>query len=204
MTGGTGRSTLGAPACRPMWAETSTFAVLALLATALTATPDGLLLFRHESGRLAGEPWRLVTGHLTHLGATHLAANLLALALLAWIASLRRAGWAFAAGTILPAAAVSAGLVWGPVHIGWYAGMSGILYGLFAQESLQFGTTPRARRTGWALYLAGLIKILLDLRTPSGSIGALGIPVAPPAHLYGYLGGTLSLALAALQRRPGR
>jgi len=185
---------------RPDRTLPATVAGIAALAVACQLDPDARAHFGWDASRAWLEPWRLVSCHFVHLGARHLLANLAALLLLAWVASRHRAGPSFALGGFAAAAAVSLGIAAGPVPIAWYVGLSGMLYGIFAREALRLAQPPARRRwLGAALYLAGLAKVVADLRLGVGSMGALGIPLAPPAHLYGYLGGTLA-ALPALWR----
>lgn len=191
--------------------EVWTFVALATASIVLTASSTAVDQFRWESARAGSQPWRFITGHFVHLGWTHAAANIGALAVLAWVARLRKAGPGFPVCAACSAAAVSAGMAYGPVHIDWYAGLSGILYGLFAQEVLRLRTFHRpVAWCGLALYFAGLVKVVADLRLGVGAAGTLGIPIVPHAHLYGYLAGSLVSLVSSFfhceagRRRPDR
>lgn len=179
--------------------EVCTFVALATASLVLTASSTAVDQFRWESARVGNEPWRFITGHFVHLGWVHAAANIGALAVLAWVARLRQAGSSFPACAVSSAATVSAGMAYGPVPVDWYAGLSGILYGLFAQEALRL--RPFHRSFAWcglALYFAGLVKVVADLRLGVGGAGTLGIPIVPHAHLYGYLAGSLVSLVSGL------
>jgi rhomboid family GlyGly-CTERM serine protease len=169
--------------------------VLAVLASFGPATPVSALGWRAGGG--VDSAWRLLSAHFVHLGAAHLAADLSAAVLIGW--SCDRLGLAhrLPAAALASLVAVDLGLEFGPWAIGWYAGLSGVLHGLFAWLTLCLVLSPSAegsRRLRWmaaALFLGGLLKGAVGLGTPVGAPGWLGIPQATPAHLYGYLGGTL-------------
>ena len=151
------------------------------------------------------EVWRWLTGHLAHLGAAHLGANLAALSALTWSAG--RAGHArdLPGCALVALLAINAGLLWGPWTIRWYAGLSGVLYGLFAWLSLTLvlhGPRPMLRVSALALFLGGLAKVWLELQVPVGRIGWLAIPVATPTHFYGFVAGGLWALALYRSRRP--
>lgn len=181
----------------------------ALLATALLAGvasqwPDTFLWRR---SLVATEPWRWLTGHLTHLSIAHLAVNLAALGLLTGAAWRQGQVRALPGAALASALAIDLGLLWGPWPVAWYGGLSGVLHGLFAWLTLSLAWRLRGRPAGWlalGLAAAGLAKVLADLVQPVGSVGWLGIPVAPPAHGLGYGAGAAWAALAQVRRlKPG-
>src|SRR3569623_1939369 len=80
---------------------------------------------------LRGEVWRLISGHLVHRGGSQLLLNLAGLALI-WGLFQRQLGtlewwWVWLASTL----AVSAGLFFFNLNLGWYVGHSGVLHGLY-------------------------------------------------------------------------
>lgn len=140
--------------------------------------------------------WRCLSCHFVHLGWQHLLLNLGALAGLAAFAQYRggRAGVAggFFGALLAGMLGVCIGLQGVDTGVTWYVGLSGALYGVFAWLVLDMATLRHWRgRAAWALYVGGLVKVLLDARINVGALGLAGIPMAPPAHLYGLLGGTL-------------
>lgn len=156
-----------------------------------------------------GESWRCLTCHFVHLEGWHLFLNLAALSILAAIAQFhgRQGGVAqgFSVALLAGMLGVCLGLGWRDAGVNWYVGLSGALHGVFAWLVLDMAmeaASPRhwRRRLAWGLYLLGLVKALLDAGTPVGAPGLAGIPMAPPAHLYGYLGGTLWAALRYASR----
>ncbi|MCB1911927.1 MAG: hypothetical protein R3E45_15005 [Rhodocyclaceae bacterium] len=185
--------------------------VLVVLAVAGLAAAMSLLpryqitAFGWREGGGVLDAWRLASAHFVHVDARHLAINLAAASLL-----LAAGIWQQGLGATLAAAAaamlaVDVGLLAGPWPIEWYVGMSGLLHGLFAwlALSLVLQGGDRAGRLIAALLVAGgTVKVWLDLAHPLGEAGWLGVPLATPTHLYGWLGG-LACALVAwwLRRR---
>jgi len=163
-------------------------AVLAIGATLLPADP--VAAFGWWRDALAAQPWRLVSGHLAHLGPLHLALNLASLFALALVhrALVAPAGYAWAGLAAL--LAVDAMLHWGPGALQWYAGLSGILHGLaawLALELMQRRIGPRP--LAWMLFAGLTFKVAWEATLAVGSPGAFGIPRAPTAHLAGFMGG---------------
>jgi rhomboid family GlyGly-CTERM serine protease len=150
-----------------------------------------------RAGGGTGASWRLLTAHFVHLGAAHLAANIFAATLIGWSCDQLGVSARLPAAALASLAGVGLGLEFGPWAITWYVGLSGLLHGLFAWLCLSLALSPPAERSpgmrklAAALYLGGLLKVVVALATPLGAPGWLGIPQATPAHLYGYLGGTL-------------
>lgn len=175
----------------------SKLGVLLTFATLIAETaPNATIQFGWQAGLFAQEPWRVLTAHFVHLSWVHSAANFAALALICWVASNLRAGGSLAA--VLGAwIGITIGLAVGFWSIEWYAGLSGLLYGWFA--GLAFELCLMRGRVAWVgalLLVGGALKIGFDLGAGPIFVGALGIPVAAPVHLYGYAGG---LAAASVE-----
>lgn len=163
--------------------------VLALLNSVLA------LSLRYDRTAIAGgQLWRLLTGHLLHLGPGHLLLNLAGLVLVLQLV----AGWRFTrliTAMVLLAALVSLGLYILSPEVGWYVGLSGVLHGLLVLLLL----TGRYR---FVIVLAVLtvvaLKLILEqlgIAVPGTSWFAGG-PVVVDAHLYGAMAG-LVLGLGA-------
>lgn len=148
-----------------------------------------------------GEIWRLLTGHLVHLGPSHLWLNLAALGV-GWLLC----GGAYSMGRwALLALACGLGislafLLFEP-RLDWYVGQSGVLHGLLAAGALAW--ILRREPGGWPLLL--LLASKLAWEQWSGplplSAESAGGPVVVDAHLYGALAG---LAAGAALRAPAR
>jgi len=186
---------------RRRWLLPASLAAMALAAEALGET--GRLSFRYARSAIAdGEAWRLVTGHLVHLGWSHFLMNLLALAAI-WalvgrhLAALR---WWAVLGIVV--AGIDAGFWWLEPRLEWYVGLSGVLHGLLVAG---LAAAPRDAR-GEALLLLGLVAAKLAWEQVfgalPGSAAAAGGPVVVEAHLYGAIAG--AAAVACLRIRVGR
>lgn len=148
---------------------------------------------------LDGEYWRLLTGHLVHLGWAHLLLNLAGLAAVSalFAAELTPLRWAI----VLLAAvlAIDAGFLLLLPGLAWYVGFSGVLHGLFAAGAVR--GCLQGRPDAWLL--AGLLVAKLAWEGLIGPLplteGAAGGPVVEQAHLYGAAGGVLAaIAFASL------
>ena len=152
----------------------------------------GRAALRYERvGLLDGQWWRVVTGHLVHLGGVHTLLNLAGFALLIWLfqAEIRR--WAWLTVGLAAAAAIALGLFLFSPQTQWYVGLSGVLHGWFA-----FGTARTLHsdlRFGLLLLVALLVKLGWEqFSGPMPFTTGLNIgPVVVDAHLYGALGGGL-------------
>lgn len=178
------------------WGVPVALAALSLLFEAGgDAARSGLRFDR--AGISAGEWWRLLSGHLVHLGASHMLLNVAALLLLWWLVGtgLTVTGWLLAIVSSL--ACIDLGLWALDPSVTWYVGLSGLLHGLFAA-----GLVARSRSAPVeSLVLGALLvaKLLFEqLAGPlPGSEASAGGAVVVNAHLYGAAGG----AAAALGLR---
>ncbi len=185
--------------CRPLWVPLG----LGFVAVLAAARGDpARLAMRYERVALAsGELWRLITGHLVHLGWNHTALNLTALAVLSYLflRLMRPLDWFLAA--ILSALTIDAGLYWLNPTVEWYVGLSGLLHGCWAAACVLAFRHGRRRE---ARVLSSLIVLKLAYEAIGGPIslsGQLaGAPVIEIAHLYGAVGGLLSALLTSAIR----
>ena len=150
---------------------------------------------------LAGQVWRLLTGHLVHLGAPHLAMNLVGLALI-WMLFGRLMTTAAWLATLLSSAlAVSFGLLVFNPGLTWYVGLSGVLHGMFlAGAILSIVSGYRAE-----ILLLGFIIAKLAweqwVGPLPGSAEVAGGDVVVDAHLYGAIAGVIAALVIILWRR---
>lgn len=132
-----------------------------------------------------GQYWRLLTGHLAHINLRHLLVNLLGLSLiyaLFWDRLTRLEGLTL---ILTSAFGVSLMLFIREPALLWYAGLSGLLHGLWAAcAGAAFLRRPQGFYAGALLGL--LAKLLLEAGFPPQ---ASMIPVVTVAHLYGALAG---------------
>ena len=174
---------------------------LALLAVGIQAGGPEVrdALAWQRTGLAAGESWRLLTGHLAHLGWSHLAYNLAGMVLIGWLVgpAFDLLRWVcIAAASVL---AIDLGFWFFNPELAWYVGLSGLLHGLLA-GGLVAGLFARERE---AMVLAGFIAAKLAWEQWAGPLpgseSASGGVVIVDAHLYGAVGGLL--AAVALRRR---
>jgi rhomboid family GlyGly-CTERM serine protease len=176
------------------WAPYRPFVVPALIA-GLAACAEafgepGREWLRYDRASIAdGELWRLVTGHLVHLGLSHALMNIAALAVLTLVLAryLRPLDWLWL--YLVSAFAIDGGLFWLSPNVVWYVGLSGVLHGVWA------GATVCAWREDKrpAAMLTALILIKLSYETWFGPVPMTGAvadgPVIAVAHAYGAIGG---------------
>lgn len=161
---------------------------------------DPLLLVR--SAILQGEYWRVVTGNFVHTNTNHLLMNLSGLAILALLFNNILKLRLFYLSLVLISIAVGLGVT---LHstLSWYAGLSGMLYGLFmVAAAVAFIKGDLLLSLPLLFFIPA--KLILDSYQPSlthSSASLIGAPVATVAHLYGVLAG-LVISIIVLLFRP--
>jgi rhomboid family GlyGly-CTERM serine protease len=182
--------------------------IVALLAICLlmAAGGDSLReLSRYERLTiLSGEYWRLVSGHLVHLGFGHLWPNVAALAVVGLLFEdvFRSRDWIRVA--VCSAAAIDVGLLAFEPAVLWYVGLSGVLHGFVAAGALAL--LMRRETLGAVLALGLTAKLVFEQLVGPMPFTAqsVGGPVVVAAHLYGAVGAVLAEAAAQVARRRSR
>ncbi|BAU50286.1 membrane protein [Sulfurifustis variabilis] len=183
---------MNGPAAMAVPRASVTFGVLAAVMFLIAGSaPETLVFDREAIGD--GEVWRLVTGHLAHTDASHLAANLLGLGLLGVLFERHPARWGLLFG--ISAAAIDAWLWTLRPDIGRYCGLSGVLYGLLAA-----GLVARWQEGGqrWllaAVAAAATAKLGLEFASGGGIVKHTAWPVLPGAHLAGAAAGVMAVLI---------
>lgn len=169
----------------------------ALLDTTLTP------LLRYDHAMIAdGEIWRIFTGHITHLGWSHLGLNLAGLILIWALFGRELTTTRWLQVLFISSVGVSAGLWFGHPNLDWYVGLSGVLHGLFIAGAL--ASVQQGHRREWLLIGVMVGKIISEqfLGPSPGSEQLAGGPVIVDAHLYGALSGAVAaLVFYVLDRR---
>ncbi|HEX5788036.1 MAG TPA: rhombosortase [Woeseiaceae bacterium] len=177
----------GSPALRG-WAWPG---ALALAAAAVAASGLALPLRYERDAIAAGETWRLLTGHLAHLGTAHLVMNLAALALVWLLVGHAFKAWAWGVAMVTIALGIDAGFWWLLPELEWYVGLSGILHGVLAAGAP--GVILQVGRVGEGLLLLAALAAKLAFEQVGGAVpgsaALAGGPVVVDAHLYGALAG---------------
>jgi rhomboid family GlyGly-CTERM serine protease len=178
-------------------------AMLACGATFAGPTVAQMLEYDRE-GILSGQLWRLFTGHIVHLGAPHLAMNLVGLALIWMLFGRLLSRRAWIAVILLSSIAVSVGLLVFNPQLMWYVGLSGVLHGMFlAGALLSVAAGYRAE-----ILLLGFIVAKLAWEQwfgpMPGSEDVAGGRVVVDAHLYGAIAGAVAAMTLIMWRRYSR
>ncbi len=173
-----------------------------LVMIVLQATPEAFraALRYDRAAVMAGEYWRILSGHFLHLGWQHLGLNLAGLGLGTWLFGSDRSPLQWLLATLLSALACGLGLLWFSPAVGWCVGLSGVLHGLMI---VGFGGWIMAgERRAW-LFLA-LVAAKLWWEQAGGDMpwadALAGGRVVTDAHLWGAAGGALFLGVETAWR----
>lgn len=172
-------------------------AAMALISLLMLVWPTATKLLMWERTALAdGQIWRWITAHLVHLSTMHCLSNLLGLLLICefiW----DELGLAEACALCLGSAVGTSLLLgWLSPEIQWYAGLSGVLHGLWSGCALAWFF-----RTGDLRAAAALVLLALKLVLPAYADTTM--PVVTAAHGYGAVSGVIWAVLRARTRRHG-
>ena len=185
------------------WLTAAGFA--ATLVALSAAGPGALAWLRYErTGVLEGQFWRLVSAHLVHADAAHLAWNLAGAALVWWLfaTEFTRRGWCLV--MLSSTAAIDLGFILFEPQIEWYVGFSGVLHGCMAaglvawlrraRDPLTIGVTlVFAAKLAWEHFEGPL---------PFTS-ATLSLPVVVEAHSFGAIGGVIAALWLMRRGRDG-
>ena len=155
--------------------------------------------FRYESNWISsGNIWRPFTAHLVHVGWLHVLLNLSGLVFCVVLTS---PGWSFRKWfwfSACLASGISCMLTYFSPEVGYYAGYSGILFGLFLLAAVSL--FPRDRLVA-SLVIAGIISRVLMEQFEFYNFNTselIGAPVVVDAHLYGLV---IAIAIALIWTR---
>lgn len=149
-------------------------------------------LFRFErEAVLQGQFWRLFSGHLAHLGWSHLWLNIGGLVLIWTLVGncFTTQRWVIIiAGSAL---GIDLGLLIFNPELAWYVGLSGILHGMFVAGAI--AEARDGKRSSYALLILVAAKLIWEQMAGPlpGSEATAGGAVIIDAHLYGGLCGML-------------
>ncbi|HKK22567.1 MAG TPA: rhombosortase [Pseudohaliea sp.] len=175
----------------------------AVLAVAGLPAPARLALRFERDAVLSGELWRLLTAHLVHTGAQHLALNLTTLGLLVLLAP--RGYWRCSRRRVLEFTAVcgllTLGLLASRPDLGWYLGLSGAAHGLLVLVILELLRHHRLLAIVLASGLAAKLAVEQLWGAPASTAALVGAPVIVDSHLLGALAGLLTGITARIAQR---
>ncbi|HAV3581091.1 rhombosortase [Acinetobacter baumannii] len=154
----------------------------------LQVFPDYFIYWREN---LLGEFWRLWTAHWVHVGWIHFLLNIMAFACLPFIFPHTKV-WHILSLLFLLPPFISLVFYFYLPNIDAYAGLSGVLHGLYTAVALVYLQYRKERN--FAFLVLGLIVAKLIWENTFGQTGTaqlIGSPVLTEAHLYGAIGGAI-------------
>jgi rhomboid family GlyGly-CTERM serine protease len=184
------------------WRAPLALAAVLLAMQGVAALWPGALPYDRVAILAEGQYARLVTGHLVHHGLSHLAWNLVGLALVAWLFAREFNVGAWSAILIASTIAVDVGFLVFEPQLAWYVGFSGVLHGLMAA-----GLCAWLWRApdGLTALVAVLFACKLAWEHLYGALpftsATLDLPVIHQAHTYGAAGGTAAALWLLAHRR---
>ncbi|WP_370980477.1 rhombosortase [Agaribacterium sp. ZY112] len=149
----------------------------------------------------AGQWWRLLSANLMHLNVNHMLMNL-SVYVLAAILFQASAGWKqWYASIVLIGLGVGLGLYWFDPNLVNYVGLSGLLYGLIAQQLLlQCRQQPLIYLLIYAVLVYKVVSQQGDDFEPSEMKEFIGGNVVASSHLIGLICGNFIAASIYLYR----
>jgi len=184
------------------WVIVALLAVCLLLATGGDSVRE---LGRWERDAIdTGEYWRLVSGHLVHLGLGHLWPNLAALLIIGLLFEGVFRNWDWVRIGAASVAAIDLGLYVLDPDVQWYVGLSGVLHGYVAAGALAL--IMRGEKLGVVLAVGVGAKLVFEqvVGPVPFTAASVGGPVVVAAHLYGVVGALLAEGATELVRRRSR
>lgn len=138
---------------------------------------------------LFAEPWRLWTGHWVHVGWIHYFLNMLAFMCLPFIFP-RASVWHFTALLLVLPPLISLSFYYFLPDIEAYAGLSGVLHGIYTAVACVHLMYKRERNFAALVLFLILSKLIWENTVGSmGTAQLIGSPVLVEAHLLGVIWG---------------
>ncbi|MGF1723438.1 rhombosortase [Photobacterium nomapromontoriensis] len=159
---------------------------IAMMAVAQLPSAQSILAWQ-QSTIAQGEVWQIVTGNFTHTNWPHMIMNSIALAIITFIFRAQLNAYRLLGLLFGLSAIIGITLLWSSMN--WYAGLSGVLHGLFAWGACR--DILAKEKLGW-LMLAGVIIKVAEEQVFGGSLSSAALidaRVAIEAHLTGVIAG---------------
>ena len=185
------------------WRTAAAFGLLLVMLWLAGPGATGWLRY-DRAAVLGGQAWRLLSGHLVHADAAHLAWNLAGAALVWWLfaAEFSRRGWCLV--MLASTVAIDLGFMFFMPQLEWYVGFSGVLHGCMAAGLVAWLGRARdpvtlavaivfAAKLGWE-HFAGPMPF---------TSATLALPVVVEAHSFGAIGGAVAALGLRHAHRPG-
>jgi len=171
-------------------------AMIIIMTTLGTIGSDVSLWLRYDrTAILAGDYWRVLTGHFVHLTWMHLLMNIIGFLLIWYLFGKLISPIVWLVATLLSAILISVALLNLNPNLFWYVGFSGVLHCLFVVGCLHDMQVRHA--DGKILFFAVCIKLAWEqfFGPLPGSESAAGGNVIVDAHLYGAVIGVIIVTI---------
>ena len=144
-----------------------------------------------------GEWWRILSGNFTHTNNIHLVMNMAAL----WVIAFLFRPTSKSLFLILLSSALFVGSSLLYSNLGIYAGLSGVLHGLFTFYALS--EVFEGRKSSWLLVIGVVVKVTYEqlFGAPASTAELINAKVAIEAHLAGVIFGVIAAVVVAVHKR---
>lgn len=161
-----------------------------LVSIAVLGTNWDLALRYEREAILAGEYYRLVSGHFVHGSMQHLLLNLGGTALIAALFPRDFTWKQWVIVVVISIVVIDVGFVFYQPQLQWYVGFSGVLHGALCAGAIAWW---RNESTLLASILSVILIAKLVWEQWHGALPLSGdLPVVVDAHLYGAIGGAIA------------
>lgn len=175
-------------------------AIISVLLFLLEPASSDYLAFQRDAFS-DGEIWRLVSGNLIHTNANHLFLNLAGLLLLWAIHGFYYSISNYVYQFIFFSIVVTSLIYFVNPEMLWYAGLSGVLHGLFVWGAYQ--DIRQKVRFGWLLMIGVWVKIAYEqiFGQDTNLASFIEANVAVDSHLYGALAGVAVIVFSYISKK---
>lgn len=149
----------------------------------------------------AGDVFRLLTGHLVHLGWPHLLLNAFGLLLVWFLVGRSHQWWRWLAFVAASVAVIDVGFWHLMPQLEWYVGLSGVLHGVLAAGVVGLWSSQRLEALILTVALVSKLMYESVIGPLPGSENTAGGIVITEAHLFGAIGGGITALIFALGGR---
>jgi rhomboid family GlyGly-CTERM serine protease len=155
----------------------------------------GREILRYDRLAIAqGEFWRLISGHIAHLGIRHLLLNIAGLVLVWLLVGRQYMMWHWCLVIAISLVVIDLGFWYVDTDLLWYVGLSGLLHGLLLAGAIPAYRSAPVEASTICIAVAGKLLYEQFAGPLPGSEATAGGAVVTTAHLYGGIGGLVGAA----------